>query len=75
MSRILDFASNEECILVSLASVHMHCCWFTFLWVDRTVKSQNRPGWKGPWKIIWSNLSRKRKPGWDYRNHRNHRII
>ena len=28
-------------------------------------ESYNSPGWKGSWKITWSNLSWERKPGWD----------
>lgn len=38
----------------------------TSLWLVRIMDSRNRPGWKGPWKIVWSSLSWERNTRWGY---------
>lgn len=44
----------------------LNLTWFKQILGLVVLGSWKSPGWKGPWKIIWSNLLWKRKPRWDY---------
>lgn len=44
----------------------LNLTWFNQILNLVVTGSWKSSGWKRPWKIIWSNVSQKRKPRWDY---------